>query len=261
MEKFLTEAQDAANKIFDSIAPEAKEATPQESSPEIEQKDNPSQEGEKNTPDETTEPFHKHPRWRQMQKQLEEERSAREALKQEIESIKKANERADKTDFTAPDWFTEAFGDNPALWTKYQAYESSKEEQIRQKITKEEAEALEREQQEAERNLALVDAELEKLEVAHDVTFDDDKRTEFLGFMNEYMPTDKAGNVDFNKGYELFSKLHKPVEIKDNTEAKKQIAALSSGDSGKSTDAKRVLPKTEDLRSMSVQEYLKKFVS
>lgn len=257
----LTDAQEAANKIFDSIAPEAKEATPEESSPQTEQKDNPSQEGDKNnTPDESTEPFHKHPRWRQLQKQLDDERQAREALSKKLEDVAKAREVADKVDFTAPDWFTEAFGDNPDLWKKYQAYESTKESSIREKLLKEEAEAKEREQQEVERNIALVDAELERIEEAHSVSFDDDKREAFLGFMNEYMPTDKTGNVDFDKGWDLFSKVNKAPEPKDNTEAKKQVAALSSGDKG-TTESKRTLPSLDDLRSMSTQEYLKRFVN
>lgn len=268
MEKdFLAEIQqDESFDFNDLIAEQGQQEmkTSEESPTETKQaEESPSQEGEedkpnsddasvdssedagksKDTPDDNENiPFHKHPRWKEIQ---EENQRLKEALEQNTNQVGELKTGVDeirqnlasKQPTEQFQVFKELF-DNGSLgddqinvaWEKFQKLipqshvdETQLRESIKQDLLKEQEQAKQQEQQ-------LVEWSRQEIQKLKDEgkTFDDNK---LLKVIEKYSPTNEQGHTDFNKAYDLLQLEEKASKDNSKLKAKKEIASRSSSDS------------------------------
>jgi hypothetical protein len=170
-------------------------------------------------------PFHKHPRWIERENELEMLRQRDAELEQQLAELTAARET--QVDSQVPDWFSELYGDNLVAWQKYSAAEQARTAEIEQRILARQQEEQMKAQQEAEFYDKWINNEIAKLE-DEGLKFD---RNELLATMIEYSPTDSQNNLDFRKGFNIYSALQaKPNSEK--SDARKQIADSTSVNNG-----------------------------
>lgn len=175
-----------------------------------------------NTPEEEHIPFHKHPRWIERERELEELRAFRESVEprlSEFDQVRTQLETQSRNNEEVPDWFVELYGDNDLAWAKYSARERQREEEIElraiDRLERRQVEA----QQESQKWVKFVDDGFRNLE-------DQGKRfnrNELANFMLENPITDANNNLDFEKSLNLFEKLN-PREPSPTSTARKQLA-------------------------------------
>lgn len=213
---------------------EEEKETPTESQPENKpEEEKPSQEGEQpkeepkgepagSTPEENI-PFHKHPRWIELQKDREQLRERVDELSRFREEVSPKLQELEEKKQPIPSWFQDTFGNNPDAWDKYQSYEKDLRGQIKDDIYREQEE-YNRQQQESSQKWA--DWSTNQLQILKDegLKFE---QNELLKVLVEYKPVDDAGNLDFHKGYDILGKIKaaESVGTQSKTEAKKQIAS------------------------------------
>ncbi len=232
--------QEGDTDPFANLEKETPSDSPAENKPEEDKPVETPQEGEVkvdeplNTPEDNI-PFHKHPRWIETRKELEDLRAFKESVEPRLSEFEQVKESMEKksTNEEIPDWFVELYGENAAAWSKYSAREAAREEAIEQRAI----ERLERKQQEKQLEdqkwVKFVDEGFSSLE-SQGKKFN---RNELANFMLENPITDGNNNLDFAKSYALFEKLNPPKEV--NTQAKKELAdtmAKSSAAQPKSKD-------------------------
>ena len=186
-----------------------------------EEKEEPSQEGDKNTPDEEKIPFHKDPRFQEVIAAKNKAKEEAEKLTKEnqeiLDSIKKAQQPVIDE---IPPWFSEGFGENPELWTKFSAYDKQRQTAMKEEIMQEVKGMDQSKVQREEEGIQMVRGELDRLK-ADGNDFDDNK---LKSVMLEY------GVLDFDKGLELY----KALEGKDPTIAARKKIASSTKPTGSS---------------------------
>lgn len=226
--------------------------TPAESPAEKNQTETkPPQEGEKNTPDDSNLPFHKHPRWKEMH-----DENAR--LKEEISSIRDdvqtrfSTLEKEKETVNVPSWFSKLYGENQEAWEAYQEHITAERELIKSDLMREREEEHATATAEQKRWETWVANGLEKIEEKNNVDLhsktEEAKRKDFLKFTYEYLPTDSDGSVDFEKSWELYNKLN-TNESSEKARARKAIASKTTSDDRAETKPSDILTPSQ-IRAM-----------
>jgi hypothetical protein len=185
--------------------------------------DKPSQ-GGGNTPEAKTEPFHKHPRWIQTQKELKETRE---------KIAKLESERTQNQPAALPDWWKKQYGDTPESkqryeavvqkdgeldWIKSQVLESIKSEQQAQSSQKKTGEEY-------------VNTQIQEM-TDEGLKFERNALLKFMvDFQKEYGAgglLDDEGNYDFRKSLTLMNRMQ-PQESKEDSTVRKQLASVGRG--------------------------------
>jgi len=169
-------------------------------------------------------PFHKHPRWVERENELKTLKERDEAREREVAELRTMKEEKQETS-EVPDWFRELYGENEFAWKKYQEHENQRTDQIKRSVI-EDQQRVQREAAEAvTRSNQWIDNELIKLE-AEGKTFD---RNKLLNVMNEFRPTDAAGNFDFQKAHRIYEAMEVKEKDPAHSQARKQIADIATG--------------------------------
>ena len=202
------------DQAFDRLS--AKEEKPASASQtEKKQTVDPSQKGE-NTPAQKPEPFHKHPRWIQTQKELKETREKLAALENS------------KKEVVMPDWWKNQYGDTPESKARFEkVVQDGGELQWLKQQLKDELKA----ETTAEANVSkageeYVETQLSEM-TAEGLKFE---RNSLLNFMVHFQAKygsgsllDTEGNYDFRKALNLMAEMQ-PQDDQSN-QLKKQVAS------------------------------------
>lgn len=188
-------------------------------------------EGENTQPQENV-PFHKHPRWQKLtqhNKELEATVNELMTFKQQMESQGQSIPSG-----TIPEWFKNAYGDNPEVWKLYSGYDKEMRDGMKAEILKEIKAEQEKQTQEVTKWNEWVENQFDELEDTGK-TFDRNAFRKFiLDYNQEYkaLPLTEKGDIDISKCYDLMTKLN-PPPIADTTkvEEKKKLAGKQSATS------------------------------
>lgn len=217
----------------------------------------PSQEGDKesededpkNTPDENKLlPFNNHPRFKQLTKENRELKEYKaKAEEQQEENSRRLSEienRQKVADEPQPEWFA---GDDKE-WKEFQ----TKQIEDRTSFKKEIIAEVKPVKEAKEDWDAWVDTQVQGLT-------DEGKkfnRNELLKVMVDYQPTDSDGNLDFQKGFNLYQKLSakaeaKPKEKEIGDKDKRKAIASKTTPSSKPEGNEKPFGTTQNLRHRS----------
>ncbi len=224
------------------------EAPPTETN---EDADKPSQEGD-NTPDEDNIPFHKHPRWQELQRERVELKESQDKLLREIEELKTQKQPVHE-EVKLPESWLIRYGDSAESKTAYQKYMSEELPQLKKEIMSE----LKAEQEQAAKKdqevVKWVESEVSKVATEYNIDFakNESLRNEYLAFMNQRRPTDVNGNIDFKSGWQWFKETQQVKELNKakKQEDRKKVASLTSSDS-KAEEKKDTTLTSKQLRHM-----------
>lgn len=201
-------------------------------------------ESEDKPEEEEDEPFHK--RWKVREEKLKTE--LREEFEQELEQVRNSVVPAPATDSETevPDSFKRLYGDDPEA---YKAFKSEIRRELEDEWAAKEqaqAEARQKEAEEAAYWQNWVKTELDTLEASGE-KFD---RNELTQVMLKYKPTTEDGNFDFQAGLEIYKALNPTEDTSAKSKARKQIADSITAPS-KGEPAKRDFQTPETLRNVS----------
>lgn len=223
-------AENAVQEFLDGIPkegemPKEEEATPVDSST--------TNEDEKKAPvvtenkiDDNT-PFHKHPRWKQLQEEKRQQADKIATYEQrfaELESKITQREQA-----KIPEWFSTRFGEDQTSWDAYKQTSQSEKSDLKKEIM---AELKAETQQETKRQADLNDWVQDNLNSLEDEGEKFDKNA-LLKVLNDYAPSDANGNIDFKKGLAILRQFEasKAVETKEKSTARKEVASATTSSS------------------------------
>lgn len=198
----------------------------------VNEKEEPSQEGE-GIPDEKIEvPFHKHPRFREIIEKTHKLSEDLELANKTIEELKNSKKENEGEEMAG--WFGELYGDSEETKTAWKIYKTQslkdREETKREILAEIEARNSAVVQEEARWN-NWVDGEISRLQDEGE-KFDVNKLKKV---MVDYRPTTEDGkSLDFDKGLELYKKLYGSNEDKDKNKIRKQIADTTTTKANKS---------------------------
>lgn len=203
--------------------------------------------------DEEDVPFHKHPRWIAKQQEMDD-------LKKQIEDLEELTRKTetkdeDNKDSTPiPQEFIDLFGNDKAIWDKWQKLSARQREDIKKEVTEElqnkeqsSAKAIEDGKKYVEESLTALEKSGQKFDRNDLIKF-------MIDFEAEYAPIlNKEGNYDFAKGLELMQKV-KSNGGEDTTktqdiEAKKKLGSIEKKSGGEEDKPK--VPTTRDIRNKS----------
>lgn len=234
--------QEGDTDPFAAMESETPSESPTENEPEVEEPEV----GESNTPEDNV-PFHKHPRWIERERELQELRDQREADARAIAELSERVSERQETTGPVPEWFQELYGDNPIAWEKYSEHDKANREQIKQEAVTELQSRQQKEVDESNHWNNWVNSEIEKLQNSGK-EFD---RNELIKVMLEYRPTDPDNNFDFEAGHRIYEALQqKPVNTA-RSDARKQLADMATGRSNTGEPAKKDYMTPSDLRGRS----------
>lgn len=206
------------DKAFERL--ETKEDKPaSESQTEKKETDKPSQKGE-NTPAVKPEPFHKHPRWIQQQKDLKDTRDKLAKLEAE---------RTQNQTVSLPDWWKKQYGDTDESKQRYQAViqKDGELDWIKSQIKEELQKDSQSEQSQIKDGEEYVNTQLAEM-TDEGLKFERNALLKFMvDFQSEFGPgalLDSDGNYDFRKSLALMEKVQPKVEDK-TPDLKKQLAS------------------------------------
>lgn len=204
---------------------EEEQEEPSQEGDEAEDTDDDNSDDSENTPDEKDIPFHKHPRWKQKQQEVEE-------LKQQVEELRTVKTQPEvpqsRDDEPLPQWVLGLGNgtETPELRSWYKTYtESTKAEResLRQEVISEIKKEQEQKEKEVEKWNNWVEEESTRvLEGEKGIT-----KNELLKAANDFQPVDANGNISFEKALQIvkMQKAQKP----DSSEQKKKIASTTTG--------------------------------
>ena len=130
---------------------EKEKETPSESptKEKTEQEKSPPQEGEEgkeekpdNTPDEDKVPFHKHPRWKEVQEDRRQLKEQVDELTRFKEEVAPKLSRLEEQRQPIPKWFADTFGENETAWQEFQNYDKKRRDEVKQEIYQEQQKAF-----------------------------------------------------------------------------------------------------------------------
>ena len=153
-----------------------------------------SAEGEGETPKKDAKPevFHKHPRWIELQNKLRDQETQLNELRGFKENILK---ELTSDEDSVPEWFSSVFGDDPEVWTKYQAYEAEREKKSEEKILGKEKEK----QEKAKEYDSWIESEVGKIEEELGKKFSQSERNDLLNTAKENFITNQDGSLNLKK--------------------------------------------------------------
>lgn len=206
----------------------------------VETTEEPSQGGEAtNTPDAENIPFHKHPRWIEKQREIDDLKRQLQTVSTLPNDIKEIREQlTPKKEAEMPEWWKEAFGTDEAskkafkkhLEEQEKAY-AGLEDRVIARIQREAQERQQKEQETVRQWETFIDTEVQKLR-EKGYTFD---RNELLKVVEDYSK-DPEGNftgqlIPFEKAYEILQ-LKKtaptPTVVARKTAAAQSVAGTNS---------------------------------
>lgn len=214
--------------VSDEDSSTSEDSNEDQSDTDQSEEDKPSQKGD-NTSDEKDVPFHEHPRFKEIIKARQEAEAkaqaaenANLALTKRLDGIEQSLPKGEEI----PSWFTDGFGDNPELWSKFNSYNQETRGQLKAEIIEEMKGEEQAKVQKEEEGKQFVREEIQRLKDDGN-DFDENKLKKV---MVDYQV------LDFDKGLELYKVLEKEG---DNSAARKKIAS-STQPSGKSEGESKV---------------------
>lgn len=148
-----------------------------------------------------------------------------------------------------PSWFVKLYGENPEAYEAYQEHVVEERKAIRDGLEREERERAEKYQAETTRWNDWAQKSIETLDEKHGagLSKDEERRKDFLGFVLKYKPTDDAGNIDMEKGWELY-------QIKNAPDPAKAQARKASADRVQSDVKSAEKPRKDYLTSADIRK-------
>ena len=219
-------------------------------------------ESKDNSPDATNQiPFNKHPRWLEM---LEERNALREqvaALAERVDKVQSVSETKSPEVEALPKWFAEIYGDNLDAWKDYQSHLDS-ELQKRQANQQAQTEAKRRQEaSEADRWSKWVEDSVQKIEAKNNVDLPkgSSERNEFMAYVLKVKPTDDEGNIDLITAWNEYSEKKELLKLRDlqKSEARKDVASISSPSASKNEPAKEEYVTLSQMRRRSFQDLIR----
>ena len=151
-------------------------------------------------------------------RELMEERHARELLAKdfqrleaELEAVRSTRVSASETSGGMPKWWTESWGDSEqslAAWKTYQGTLEESTRMAREQMKREEQAERQQRQQVEEAVSNNFDSQLEDLETGLGKSLTDKQAADLLGIVEEYSPLDENGNfesfISLDKAYEIY---------------------------------------------------------
>ncbi len=205
-------------------------------------------ESEEKTDDEEEKvPFHKHPRWKQVQKSNKDLKDNLVQAEKDISYLKGVAETktsAGQETEPIPEWF----GGDEEKWKQYRDRESrviaQAEKRVEDKFAKQKTDDDNRLQEASE----FVDDRIQELKDEGN-KFDKNK---LMKFMTENRPSTPSGDLDFRQGLKLMQKLEEkdPEKLK----ARKKIVSKTSSDSQSEPDQSD-FQTTESLKGKGFRDY------
>lgn len=235
--------QEEAEKETPTDSPAAKEPEADTQSPEGDKKGDESPEDTQGAKDQAEEReerlFNK--RWKERIKKADEEWQVKldaqsKLYEEKLRELKPAESQQ------IPGWVKKIYGDSPEgadFYKEYLAEEEAKTVRLKQQIFDESQQAALQKQKEAEKWQGWVEEQLGELKEEGKI-FDKNK---LMKIATDYMPTDEDGNIDFRKAYALYEKLEIPAVNAEKSQARKQLAAMT-------TDSK---PNTSETKTKDYQ--------
>lgn len=228
-------------------------ATPAEQKPA----EKPSQGGD-NTPDVNNRKQREESRWQKAQAELAELRKYKSDTQPRLETYQQTLDRLGTQKESVPqipEWFPKS-GNKQADEQKYKeylSYESGVKAQIKQELLEDQTkEALEKAAEE-EKWSSWVNDSLDKLE-DDGLKFD---RNELQAVALKFLPSDEDGNIDFRRAYEIMTELKKTTPPVQNTQARKDIGALSTTTKQSSEQKKPQYETQRTLRNKSFDQLIR----
>jgi hypothetical protein len=179
-------------------------------------------------------------RWQKAQEELRELRKWKE------ETATKLLER-EPVASAIPEWFPKSGNaqTDAQKYKEYLSYESGVKAQIKQDILEDQSREAQAKTAEAKKWSEWVEDSLDKLE-DEGKTFD---RKELQAVALKYLPSDKEGNIDFGKAYEIMTELKKvnTAPQAQRADARKRVGDLTNTSRSTAETAK---PKFETQRSL-----------
>lgn len=221
---------------------------------ENENGDDPTQEGEDsaedkedkeaddNTPDDKLEPFHKHPRWKQMMDKNQELTENVETLTGTLEGLQKQGQESTQTSVELPSWWRALAGDDDKSAEIYKGFlqqTKTDKETIRAELVKEQEAQVNKQQDEQTRWDEWVDLEVQNLK-DEGLTFD---KNELIQTAIKYQPSDEKGGISLRKALTILNMEKGQVDDKKKAklDAKKKLAGdTTSTAGGEPSDIKTV---------------------
>lgn len=208
--------------------------------------------------------FHEHPRWIATQEELKELREFKEMASPILESLKKDDK--EETDEEVAPWFKTMFGtDNPEVWKQYRAYNKHERQEIKRELLAEMQSQETQRSDEQKKWDKWVDAKTvevgDKYHIDLSPKKDGKENTLYKRLLEvtlEYLPTDKDGNIDFDKGYQIMQKIDQttPPKSADKTvDEKKKIADATMGNKNPTED-KKDFKTSADFRGKSMHDLI-----
>ena len=194
-----------------------------------------------NTPEDKI-PFDKHPRWRKLyaeNKDMKARLEELESLKSQVEEVKQSIPQREDV----PEWFREAFGENPDLYRKYSDQRKSEREEMMASVREE----MTRQSQEDRKWEDWVKTQLKSLEDDGE-SFD---RNELMKFASDYTVVGDDGNIDFKKALDLMNKVG--GRDSDAAKAKRKLVAVGQS-KGDAEPQRREVFTPKDLRNKGWDE-------
>ncbi|MEK7180006.1 MAG: hypothetical protein AAB706_00865 [Patescibacteria group bacterium] len=248
--KVLADVKQEGTDPFAGMEKATPSESPTEKKPEEEVKKEVTPEEPIVEPKDEDVPFHKHPRWIEREKELEELREKDEQRSREIAELTAFKEETSKklqptTDI--PSWFVELYGDNQVAWAKYSEYERDKEDGIERRFEEKQVQKAIKQREEEKGWIEFNNREFDKLE-GEGKKFD---RNRLAKILLDYAPTDvETGNLDFQKGYQIYEALEAKIDP-EHSLARKQLADTTTGSQKGEKKAKDYLT-NNDLRNRSM---------
>ncbi len=214
----------------------------EESEEESEEKSE--EETEDNTPDEQENvPFHKHPRWKQRQQEMEELKSQNEKLGDELRQFVEAQKANSNQEFVPDDEFKYLFGENPDAYKKFRDITEKYAKEVADKQIQSFKQEQERVQKETQKWEEHLENTLDTLSVDTGIKLTKSDRNAVYKMAIDIKPTDDEGNISIEKAFDLWTKLREPK----SAEGKKKVAAMSTTKDKASAPSKDYMT-SDDLR-------------
>lgn len=235
------------------------EESPSESLPENEPEGEEPVEGDLNTqPDpvdpesDENSPFHK--RWKAREENLK--REMQEDFDRKLEEFRQSVQteapHSGEGNVEIPEWFQDAYGDNPNIWEKFNKYEQARKDEIKRELVQEQAAAIQAQQAESAHWEGWVESEIDRL-ASEGKEFD---RNELIQTILKYKPTNEENNFDFDAGFEIYQALHPTKQVNPaKSQARKQLADTATASAGGEKPVKDYMT-SNDLRGRSFSTLL-----
>lgn len=196
-------------------------------------------------------PFHKDPRYQRFQQRYKENEAELEELRENQAKLEQQLQDRQQSNEPIPNWIQEQFGDNPQYWKGLQDYVNTAVQKGKQEILAEQQQVAQQQTQQTKYWEQWVEDEIMKVEEQQSIDLSQgNERNAYLKFMSENRPTSEDGNLDFQRGWNLYTQL-KP---KPEPAAKKKEIAAATMEEGKGEAKKKDYLTPNDLKGVGWDE-------